>query len=59
MRSTNGAGHAAMTRQRGATRGQLAASGCLYLRPDWRDVDISRTELQRLAAVPGPELAAD
>lgn len=52
------ANHVAPT-DTGATRGQLAASGCLHLRPDWRDVDISRTELQRLAAVPGAELAVD
>jgi len=38
---------------------QLAASGCLYLRRDWRDVDVSRGELQRLAAPPGAVVAGE
>lgn len=40
----------------GATRAQLAVSGCLYLRADWRDVALSRSDLQRLARDPGAAL---
>jgi len=42
----------------GATRDQLAESGCLYLRPDWRDIDVSRTGLRHLAIPPDAQVAA-
>lgn len=42
----------------GVTRAQLAASGCLHLRYDWRDVEVSRADLQRLAITPGTAVTA-
>jgi Nucleotide-diphospho-sugar transferase len=43
----------------GVTRAQLAASGCLYLRHDWRDVTILRAGLQRLATTSDPAITAE
>lgn len=42
----------------GVMRAQLAAAGCLHLRHDWRDVELARTGLQRLATTPGEAVAA-